>query len=92
MFIESAPIVLNAGQVFQKRRRPSRETIAEATARDRHHVGGTMKPRKPRSEARKPNTARIQKMLLTSLRVDSERLGNSHDRAGIQNPSECPTA
>ena len=88
MFIETAPIRLNVGQVFQNRKRPSKETKANTTASDRHHATGTMKPRNPKKDARKPATERIQKILLTIFSVDSDTFGRIHDEDGIQNPSE----
>jgi hypothetical protein len=88
MFIEIAPIRFNVGQVFQNRKSPSKETIANTIASDRHHVLGMMKPRNPKKDARKPTVERIQKILLTILSVDPGTFGRIHEEDGIQNPSE----
>lgn len=90
IFIPNAPIVLKAGQVPQKRTRPRIDTIAVPTESGRHNSTGTSTPRKPSKEARKPIAANIQKILLIIRKLCSPRLGNNHDRAGIQKPNRWP--
>lgn len=86
MFIPNAPIVLNAGHMFQKNVRPRMDTMVLPTAKGRHKSVGTSLPRKLRQVARKPAVANIQKMLLIILKVDSPKPDANHDRAGIQKP------
>ena len=73
-FIANAPIVLNAGHVFQKRMRPGKETPAKTTAEGRHRCSGTRMPRNPRLEATKPTAVRIQKVPLMTLNQSRQPL------------------
>jgi len=83
MFMPTAPMVLNAGHVFKKRKKPSREITAVPTDKGRQRSDGTSTPRKPRQDATKPTADRIQKTLLMFLNTGSLRPGSSHDRAGL---------
>lgn len=90
MFIARAASVLNVGHVPMKSAMPRIETIAEATASCLHAFPGTRMPQNDRVAATNPIRDRIQKMLATVVARGAASEGNSHDRAGNQEPVSIP--